>query len=126
MLDRFDIVPMLPAQDLERAKRFYAEKLGLTPVSEDPGAAHYRSGSASFDLYPSRGAGTAQHTLAAWMVDDIHAALEELRGRGVVFEEYDLPGLKTEGGIADLGFELAAWFKDSEGNILSIGQLRGP
>ena len=113
MLDRFDIVPMLPATDLDRAKRFYEEKLGLTPESEDPGAAHYRSGSTSFDLYPTQ-----------FAVDDIRAVVAELRDRGVVFEEYDQPGLKTEDGIADLGFELAAWFKDTEGNTLSIGQLR--
>jgi catechol 2,3-dioxygenase-like lactoylglutathione lyase family enzyme len=124
MLDRFDIMPMLPVQDLERAKRFYEEKLGLKPESEDPGAAHYRSGSTSFDLYPSQFAGTAQHTLAAWMVDDIRASVEELRSRGIVFEDYDIPGLKTEDSVADLGFELAAWFKDSEGNVLSLGQLR--
>lgn len=124
MLDRFDIVPMLPAQDLERAKRFYEEKLGLTPESEDPGAAHYRSGATSFDLYPSQFAGTAQHTLAAWMVGDIRATVDALRSRGIVFEDYDMPGLKTEDGIVDLGFELAAWFKDSEGNVLSLGQLR--
>jgi catechol 2,3-dioxygenase-like lactoylglutathione lyase family enzyme len=124
MLERFDITPMLPVQDLERAKRFYEEKLGLTPESEDPGAAHYRSGSTSFDLYPTGYAGMAQHTLAAWMVDDVRAVVDELRSRGIVFEEYDMPGLKTEDGVADLGFELAAWFKDSEGNTLSLGQLR--
>jgi catechol 2,3-dioxygenase-like lactoylglutathione lyase family enzyme len=115
---------MLPVNDLDRAKRFYEEKLGLTPEREDPGAAHYRSGSTLFDLYPTQFAGSAQHTLAAWIVDDIRVVVTELRGRGVVFEEYDLPGLKTKEGIADLGFELAAWFKDSEGNTLSIGQLR--
>jgi catechol 2,3-dioxygenase-like lactoylglutathione lyase family enzyme len=125
MLDRFDITPMLPVKDLDRAKRFYEEKLGLTPESEDPGAAHYRTGSTAFDLYPTQFAGTAQHTLAAWIVDDLRAVVADLRDRGVVFEEYDLPGLKTEDGVADLGFELAAWFKDSEGNVLSLGELRG-
>jgi catechol 2,3-dioxygenase-like lactoylglutathione lyase family enzyme len=124
MLDRFDITLMVPVKDLDRAKRFYEEKLGLTPEREDPGTAHYRTGSTSFDLYPTQFAGSAQHTLAAWIVDDIRAVVAELRDRGVVFEEYDLPGLKTEDGIADLGFELAAWFKDSEGNTLSIGQPR--
>ena len=124
MLDRFDITPMLPVKDLDRAKRFYEEKLGLTPEREDPGAAHYRSGSTSFDLYPTQFAGSAQHTLAAWIVDDIRAVVTELRARGVVFEEYDMPGLETKEGIADLGFELAAWFKDSEGNTLSIGEPR--
>jgi catechol 2,3-dioxygenase-like lactoylglutathione lyase family enzyme len=124
MLDRFDVVATLPAQDIERAKRFYHEKLGLTPEQEEPGALQYRSGSSRFILYPTSSAGAAQHTLCAWLVDDIAMAVRDLRQRGVVFEEYDFPGLKTVDGIADLGYELSAWFKDSEGNILALGQLR--
>jgi catechol 2,3-dioxygenase-like lactoylglutathione lyase family enzyme len=124
VLRTFDMLLTLPAQDIERAKRFYEEKLGLTPESEDPGGVHYRSGATMFDIYPTRFAGTAQHTLGAWMVDDIRAVVAALRERGVAFEDYDLPGLKTEDGIADLGSELSAWFRDSEGNILAIAELR--
>jgi catechol 2,3-dioxygenase-like lactoylglutathione lyase family enzyme len=122
MLDRYPIMPALPASDIERAKRFYAEKLGLTPESEDPGGVDYRSGGNVFYLYPTQFAGTAQHTLAGWEVDDIDKVVGELRGRGVVFEEYDLPGLKTQNGIAELNGERIAWFRDSEGSILAIVQ----
>lgn len=125
MLKDFDIGATIPASDLGRARRFYEEKLGLTPDSEDEAGLRYRSGSSRFDLYPSAYAGTAQHTIAGWYVDDVRAAIAELRERGVVFEEYDLPGVKTVDRIADLGGELAAWFKDSEGNILSVAQLVG-
>jgi catechol 2,3-dioxygenase-like lactoylglutathione lyase family enzyme len=113
----------LPTADIERAKRFYEEKLGLTPIAEDPGGVHYRSGSSYFDLYPTQAAGIAQHTLAAWLVDDLEEVMGELRSRGVVFEEYDTPGLKTVNGVAEFETERAAWFKDSEGNILAVAQL---
>jgi catechol 2,3-dioxygenase-like lactoylglutathione lyase family enzyme len=124
MLKDFEIVPSIPAADIERAKRWYDEKLGFTPEREDPAGVHYRSGSANFLLYPTQHAGTGQHTLAGWAVKDIRQLVEELRGRGVTFEEYDFPGLKTEDGVADLGSELAAWFKDSEGNILGLFEYR--
>lgn len=123
MLAGYDLLTTLPASDVERAKRFFAEKLGLTPFFEDPGGAHYRSGSSYFDIYPTPSAGQAPHTLVGWVVDDVDRVVEELRGRGVVFEDYDLPGLKTVNGIADLPTERTAWFKDSEGNILAVTQL---
>jgi catechol 2,3-dioxygenase-like lactoylglutathione lyase family enzyme len=122
MLEDGRFVAMLPVADIERAKRWYAEKLGFEPESQDAGGAHYRSGAARFDLYVTQFAGTAQHTQAGWMVDDVDRTVDDLRGRGVVFEEYDFPGLKTENGIADLGYERAAWFKDSEGNILAVAK----
>jgi catechol 2,3-dioxygenase-like lactoylglutathione lyase family enzyme len=122
MLDRAEFVTMLPVADLDRTKAWYREKLGFEPQREREGVAHYSVGSARFDLYTTQFAGTAQHTLAAWMVDDIERVVEELRGRGVQFETYDLPGLKTVNGIADLGYERAAWFRDPEGNVLSLGQ----
>lgn len=123
MLGNYDLLTTLPAKDIERAKTFYEGKLGLTPIFEDPGAVHYRSGSSYLEVYPTEAAGHARHTLAAWVVDDIERVVGELRVRGVVFEEYDLPGLRTMNGIADLPTERAAWFKDSEGNILAISQL---
>jgi hypothetical protein len=94
-------------------------------VTEDPGGIIYRSGDAYFSLYPTEFAGTAQHTLGAFMVRDVEATVADLRGRGVTFEDYDLPGLKTVDGIADLGGIKGAWFKDPEGNILSVVQLPG-
>jgi catechol 2,3-dioxygenase-like lactoylglutathione lyase family enzyme len=123
MLERFDFVATLPAADIERAKAWYRDKLGLEPLEEHEGAVMYRAGPSTFQLYPTQHAGTARNTLGAWYADDIKAVVGELRSRGVEFEEYDFPGLKTEGGIADLGFERSAWFKDSEGNTLAIAQL---
>jgi catechol 2,3-dioxygenase-like lactoylglutathione lyase family enzyme len=123
MLERFDFVATLPAADIDRAKAWYRDKLGLEPVEEHEGALMYRAGPSTFQLYPTQHAGTAQNTLGAWYADDIEAVVGELRSRGVEFEEYNFPGLKTDGGIADLGFERSAWFKDSEGNTLAIAQL---
>jgi hypothetical protein len=91
---------------------------------EDPGGIIYRSGDSYFSLYPTEFAGTAQHTLGTFTVRDVDAAVADLRGRGVRFEDYDLPGIKTVNGIAELGGIRGAWFKDPEGNILSVVQLR--
>jgi catechol 2,3-dioxygenase-like lactoylglutathione lyase family enzyme len=123
MLERFDFVATLPAADLERAKAWYRDKLGLEPAEKHEGALVYRAGPSAFQLYPTQHAGTARNTLGVWYADDIDAVVADLRSRGVEFEEYDFPGLKTEDGIADLGFERSAWFKDSEGNTLAIAQL---
>jgi catechol 2,3-dioxygenase-like lactoylglutathione lyase family enzyme len=131
MLDASDVATRLPAQDLERARRFYADKLGLEPVEERPGGLRYRCGGGQFALFESAGAASGTHTQIAWEVDDIEAVVEELRRRGVVFEEVDVPGLRTVNGIAEVegnypsagGIgERAAWFRDSEGNLLGIGQ----
>lgn len=88
-----------------------------------PGGLVYEYNESWFLLFPSPGAGTAQHTVAGWAVDTIETEVAELKTRGVVFEEYDLPGLKTVDGIATVGPNRAAWFKDSEGNILGVVQL---
>ena len=123
MIDVTRVAATLPAADLDRARRWYEEKLGLTPTRETPGGLDYEWGSGQFMLYPSQFAGSAQNTALGVDVDDIEAAVVELAGRGVVFEQYDLPGLKTdERGIAEIAGERAAWFKDSEGNILCIDQ----
>jgi len=114
---------VLPAKDLARARRYYDEKLGLTPSTENELGLFYRSpGGSLFYVYETDNAGTAKNTQMGWMTDDIKAEVAGLRDRGVVFENYDFPGLKTVDGIADLGGELAAWFIDSEGNILALGQ----
>jgi catechol 2,3-dioxygenase-like lactoylglutathione lyase family enzyme len=110
----------IPAKDLEGTRRFYENVLGAKAVSEDPGGIIYQSGDSYFSVYPTEFAGTAQHTLGAFMVQDVEATVAELRGKGVTFEEYDMPGLKTVNGIAELGGVRGAWFKDPEGNILSV------
>jgi catechol 2,3-dioxygenase-like lactoylglutathione lyase family enzyme len=115
---------MLPASDFERAKQWYADKLGLKPFDETPAGADYQSADGTgFSIYPSQFAGSNQATAMAWLVPDIGEEIAELKANGVTFEEYDLPGVKTEGGVAELGpDEKGAWFKDSEGNILAIFQ----
>jgi catechol 2,3-dioxygenase-like lactoylglutathione lyase family enzyme len=126
MLERFPIHPTLPASDLERAKRWYDEKLGARPVREEEVGLWYEFSGRSLLVYPSSSAGTAQSTGAEWIVEDIESVMDELRSRGVVFEEYDFPGLKTENGLAMLGEWKAAWLKDSEGNILSLTEQVKP
>ncbi len=124
MLRDRDLWPTLPASDLERAKAFYRDVLDFEPLVETDAWLTYRSGDTIFQLYPTSSAGTAQHTLAGWVVDDIERTVSQLRERGVVFEEYDFPGLRTVDGIAELaGVERAAWFRDSEGNILAVSQF---
>lgn len=131
MLNDSDVATRLPAQDLERARSFYAEKLGLEPVEERPGGLRYRCGNTFFAVFESAGAASGTHTQMGWEVSDLEATVAALRARGVVFEEYDLPGLTTVNGIAEVdgnypskggAGERAAWFRDSEGNLLGIGQ----
>lgn len=111
----------VPAADLERAKGWYRDKLRLEPYEENDQGIWYRCGEGTvFALYPTQLAGTAQHTIMGWATDDLEGEMEELRARGVEFEEYDMPGLKTERGIADFGPYRGAWFKDADGNILLL------
>lgn len=121
----------LPAQDLDRARRFYAEKLGLEPTEERHGGLRYQCASGDFALFASTGTASGESTQIAFDVPDIEAAVAELRSRGVEFEHFDMPGLRTVDGIVDVDGnypskggrgERAAWFRDSEGNLLSIGQ----
>jgi catechol 2,3-dioxygenase-like lactoylglutathione lyase family enzyme len=112
--------------DIDRAVAWYRDKLGFEPVEKTEGGVVYEcAGGTRFSLYPSPFAGTAQSTLMGWETAELESDMEELRGRGVTFEEYDLPGLKTENGIADMGGERGAWFKDSEGNILALSEYSG-
>jgi catechol 2,3-dioxygenase-like lactoylglutathione lyase family enzyme len=124
MLSDARIDAALPASDLERARRFYEEKLGLTPASELEGGLVYEGAEGTrFLLFTSFGAPSGDHTQIGFTVSDFDAELAELRSRGVVFEEYDLPGLKTVDGVAEFGAGKTAWFKDSEGNVLSIAYM---
>ena len=119
--------PVVPVSDLDRAASFYGETLGLEELAryEDPQPnpmIRYAIGGSSLLVYESVGAGQSRHTLLGFVVDDIDAAVEELRGRGVTFEEYDMGDIKTENGIATVGDTKGAWFKDPDGNILGVGQ----
>ena len=114
---------MLPVVEMSRARRFYEEVLGLPGPQVLPGGqAVYETGGARFALYARPTPTTADHTALTFEVQDIGAEMKGLRSRGVKFEEYDLPGLKTEDGVCVLGAEKAAWFKDPEGNILCLHQ----
>ncbi|WP_427131693.1 VOC family protein [Pseudarthrobacter sp. S9] len=124
MLKELDVIAVLPAKDMARARDFYRDVLGLEPSDTmDEENLLYRSGNGTaFLLYRTDNAGTAKNTQMGWGTDNIEGEVEDLRGRGVVFEEYDFPGLKTENGIAATPVGKAAWFTDSEGNILNIFQ----
>jgi catechol 2,3-dioxygenase-like lactoylglutathione lyase family enzyme len=123
MLKDAPITPYIPAADVARARRFYEGTLGLVPLEEYAGGVFYSCGrGTSFFLYPSPGAGTSKASYAFWTVDDVEREVAELKSRGVVFEEYDMPGLKTANSIATGGGARTAWFKDSEGNILAVSQ----
>jgi catechol 2,3-dioxygenase-like lactoylglutathione lyase family enzyme len=122
LLENSEVYATLPAQDLERAKSFYADKLGMKPTDETPEEATYETAKGGFALFRSHGKASGDHTQLGFTVDDIEKAVDGLRERGVKFEEYDLPGLKTVDGIAEIYGEKGAWFFDSEGNLLSIGQ----
>jgi catechol 2,3-dioxygenase-like lactoylglutathione lyase family enzyme len=123
MLANLHLYATLPATDLKRAKQFYAEKLGMTPDREtDAGLFYHCRGDTEFFLFASGGASSGTHTQAGWVSDDIEAEVAALKARGLTFEEYDTPYLRTENSIAITGPVKAAWFKDSEGNVLGLVQ----
>ena len=130
MLSKAHVATRLPAKDLDRARKFYADKLGLEPVEERPGRLRYECGGGVFALFTSAGSASGTHTQMGWEVEDLESTVTVLRARGVVFEEYDAPGLKTVNGVADIAGnypskgvgERGAWFRDSEGNLLGLGQ----
>jgi catechol 2,3-dioxygenase-like lactoylglutathione lyase family enzyme len=114
----------LPAKDLDRAKAFYKDKLGLEPYQNDGDNMLYRAGDGTgFSVYRTGGTASGTHTQIGFFVDNVVAEVKDLKSRGVKFEEYDFPGLKTVDGIAETSDAKAAWFKDSEGNIIGLVQL---
>lgn len=123
MLRNAAVHAYIPVADMDRARKFYEKKLGLKAKEESPGGVIYDCGKGTwFFLYKSMGAGTSKASQAFWEVDDVGAEVAELKARGVIFEEYDMPGIKTVNSIATGGGAKTAWFKDSEGNILAISQ----
>ena len=121
MLGDKDVCAVLAVKDLERAKKFYGETLGLKPGdSPDPNGIMYSSGNSKVLVYESQYAGTNQATAAAWKADDIEQLVESLKAKGVSFEQYDIPGVTREGDIHIMGELKAVWFKDPDGNILNI------
>jgi len=123
MLQTSPMYSYIPAKDVVRARRFYEDKVGLKPKQEIAGGVVYEfgKGTACY-LYPTENAGTSKASQAFWQVENIEREVAELKKRGVKFEEYDKPDMKTKDSIFIGGGAKAAWFKDTEGNILAVIQ----
>jgi catechol-2,3-dioxygenase len=123
-LKEFPVSARAAAVDLDRARRWYEDRLGLTPEREDAGGAWYRFvGETWLYLYATPSAGTARNTIAGWEVANIESVMSDLRDRGVAFEQYDLGETPMVDGLADFGVAKAAWFKDSEGNTYELTEV---
>jgi predicted enzyme related to lactoylglutathione lyase len=125
MLNTSRVEANIPAADLARARDFYADKLGLTPVRDIAGMnlVYETAGGTRFNIYETTYAGQAGHTIAQFHVDDLDAEVRDLQAKDVTFEVYDMPDVQWDGVIASLGpMGRAAWFRDSEGNILCLDQ----
>ena len=123
MFDEMEVVAVLPVADMARARAFYKHAFGFEPTEEDETGVMFRmKGGTGFMLYETSNAGTAKNTQLCWMTDDLDRDMAELRSKGVTFADIDMPGLKTENGVATLGPSRSAWFSDSEGNVLCIGE----
>jgi catechol 2,3-dioxygenase-like lactoylglutathione lyase family enzyme len=123
MLGSARIGANVPVSSLDEAIAFYEGKLGLPLFErgkEQPYARFTGAGETKLGIYESKTAGQAKHTLASFVVDDVRATVDALKANGVLFEEYDLPGMKTENGVATVGDTRVAWLKDPDGNILEI------
>ena len=122
MLRTAPIRAYIPASDVARARKFYEQTVGLRPKEEYAGGVIYECGGVDVFMYPTGNAGTSKASQAYWEVDDVETEVAELKARGVVFEEYDMPGVQMRNSIAVGGGAKTAWFKDTEGNILAISQ----
>ena len=122
MLSQSALTTSAPVTDLERTRAFYRDKLGLTERHSDEVGVVFEAGKGTTIYLYKRGPSKADHTIGSFSVADMDAEVAELKARGVVFENYDMPGMKTENGIATWGTDKAAWFKDPDGNILGLFQ----
>jgi predicted enzyme related to lactoylglutathione lyase len=123
MLQNAPMYAYIPVKDVARARKFYEQKVGLKAKQETAGGVIYEFGAntACF-LYPTPNAGTSKASQAFWQVNDLEREVEDLKARGVTFEEYDSADMKTRNGIFSGGGAKAAWFKDTEGNIMAMVQ----
>jgi catechol 2,3-dioxygenase-like lactoylglutathione lyase family enzyme len=125
MISNAKAVPVLPVVDISRARKFYEGKLGLTVHETDPSpGVKYKCGGGTMLYIYQRAATKADHTVMSFDVENVEKEVKELKEKGIVFEEYDMPGLKTVNGIATMGDMKVAWFKDTEGNILAVGRYK--
>ena len=124
MLTNLPLRPSIPVSDPARAHHFYAATLGLKLLGHGAGGDMFDcNGVLVVLVVQAEAAGKGGYSLLTWLTDNIEAEVNSLRARGVTFEDYDFPGVKTVNGIAALGADRVAWFKDSEGNILALAQL---
>jgi catechol 2,3-dioxygenase-like lactoylglutathione lyase family enzyme len=124
MLSDAEVAASVAVKDIEAAKGWFDKMLGMSPERETADGVYYRCGNGTMLFaYPSQFAGTAQNTVAAWRVDDLDREMEELRSRGITFEDYDLPGVKTENGVATYPDGRGAWFKDPDGNTFAVTEM---
>jgi catechol 2,3-dioxygenase-like lactoylglutathione lyase family enzyme len=127
LLNESTVVATLPVVDITRARKFYEDKLGLKLIAEGPNKELiFEAGWGSMITLYQRAPIRAEHTMATFQVHNLENVVKELRSKGVKFEDYDLPGIKTENGISNIKggiYDKGAWFKDSEGNILGIAQM---
>lgn len=123
MTSQLESYAVLPAKDLERARRFYRDALGLEPEQDMPEGLIYRTRTGSRILiYETPFAGSNQATAIGFITGEFDRDVADLRAKGVTFEEYDLPGLKTQNGVVEMEGAKGAWFTDSEGNIISLSE----
>ena len=123
MLQESPMYAYIPVSDLARARKFYEQKIGFKPKEDVQGGVVYEFGkSTACFMYPTPNAGTSKASQAFWQVEDVEREVAALKARGVTFEDYDMPGMKTVNGVLTAGGAKAAWFKDSEGNTLALVQ----
>ena len=120
MLGSEDAIATVAVKNLETAAQFYEGKLGLRKLGEEMQVLVYQSGKSSIMVYESQFAGTNQATAVTWQVDDVNAAVRALKEKGIAFERYDFPDVRHEGDVHVFGTIRNAWFKDPDGNILSV------
>jgi catechol 2,3-dioxygenase-like lactoylglutathione lyase family enzyme len=125
MLKDSTVMATIAVKDLDRAKQFYGEMLGLGDGEESMAGVLYKSGNGLIFIYQSSTAGTNQATNANWDVKDVHAAVDALKEKGVSFEHYDFPGAEHEGDVHVMSGAKSAWFKDPDGNILALSEMAG-
>ncbi len=125
MLGDSDVAATIPTKDLSKAKKFYSDVLGLKQDKEDPGGVVFKSGNCAVYVYETEFAGTNKATTAAWIYKDIDGLVKDLKTKGLTLEHYDIPGSKLDGDVHVMGELKAIWFKDPDGNILSVTNVMG-
>lgn len=120
MLSDAAVMATLAVKDINAGKKFYGETLGLKQTDENPGGVTYACGPGTLFVYEAPSAGSGQATSASWKVGDVEGTVQELKGKGITFEQYDMPGGTREGDVHIMGSMKAAWFKDPDGNILCV------